>query len=536
MDREQFRKAGYQAIDWCVDHLEAPLWVCDYFEKLETLDVMSNVQPGDVGKQIPDTAPVEGEAWQDITGDFDKIILPGLTHWQHPSFFAYFPANTTFESIIADIMVGGVSNPGFNWLCSPACTELEVRMTDWCATLFGLDKSFHNSSKEGGGITQGSASEVCLTVCIAARERAMRLQPNTKHEDLVIVATTQTHSLGAKAALLLGIQFLPIPTTQENNWAIRGAELKNALDALKSEGKVPFIFCKQLPPAFQVQITRINLDISLRLWLSVATVGSTSTGAVDNISEITAVTADYPELFLHVDAAWGGVYLAIPELRAECHLEALNRRSTRANLAKDICRSGEVHSFCTNLHKSGLVTLDASLLFIRDRRLLTEALDITPPFLRNAESDSGLVVDYRNWQIALGRRFRSLKVWFVLRSYGQKMFQEHLRKGIALAQRLENLVLEQGGNSFELFVPRRFALVVIRVLEPNGGDEEALNKAFFARIAKRKDIHLTPTIVGGKSCTRVAIGGTQSKEQHIDHLWNVIREVSNETRQALLQC
>ncbi|SGY40405.1 BQ5605_C003g02370 [Microbotryum silenes-dioicae] len=499
MDREQFRKAGYAAIDW----------VCDYFENLETLDVMPSVQPGDIGKQIPDTAPLEGEAWQDITDDFDKIIMPGLTHWQSPNFYAYFPANTTFESIIADIMVGGVSNPGFNWLCSPACTELEVRMMDWCASLFGLDESFHNSSKEGGGIIHGSASEACLSVCIAARERVMRMHPETKHEDLAIVATTQTHSLGAKAALLLGIHFHPVPTKQENSWAIRGTELREALEALESEGKVPFIF--------------------------LATVGTTSTGAIDNISEITAVTADYPAIFLHVDAAWGGVYLAIPELRAECHLEAINRRSTRGKLAKDICGSGEVHSFCTNLHKSGLVTLDASLLFIRDRRLLTKAFDVTAPFLRNAESDSGLVVDYRNWQIALGRRFRSLKVWFVLRSYGQKKFQEHLNKGIALAQRLENLVLEHRGNGFELFVPRRFALIVIRLLEPNGGDEEALNKAFFARIAKRKDIHLTSTIVGGKSCTRVAIGGTQTKEQHIDHLWNVIREVSDETRQAL-QC
>ncbi|SCZ95906.1 BZ3500_MvSof-1268-A1-R1_Chr8-1g09875 [Microbotryum saponariae] len=527
MDREQFRKAGYAAIDW----------VCDYFENLETLDVMPSVQPGDICKQIPDTAPVEGEAWQDIADDFDKIIMPGLTHWQSPNFYAYFPANTTFESIIADIMVGGVSNPGFNWLCSPACTELEVRMMDWCASLFGLDESFHNSSKEGGGIihvcfplprlmnhslarrltlclclypsSQGSASEACLSVCIAARERVMRMHPETKHEDLVIVATTQTHSLGAKAALLLGIQFHPVPTKQENDWAIRGTELREALEALEHDGKVPFIF--------------------------LATVGSTSTGAIDNISEITATTTELrPRVFVSsCSAAWGGVYLAIPELRAECHLEAINRRSTRGKLAKDICGSGEVHSFCTNLHKSGLVTLDASLLFIRDRRLLTEALDITPPFLRNAESDSGLVVDYRNWQIALGRRFRSLKVWFVLRSYGQKMFQEHLSKGIALAQRLENLVLKHRGNGFELFVPRRFALIVIRLLEPNGGDEETLNKAFFARIAKRKDVHLTPTIVGGKSCTRVAIGGTQTKEQHIDHLWKVIREVSDETRQAL---
>ncbi|ORY75336.1 aromatic-L-amino-acid decarboxylase [Leucosporidium creatinivorum] len=500
MDREQFRKAGYAAIDR----------ICDYFEELPERDVMPSVEPGDIGRQIPKSAPVEGEEWSTIAADFDKVILPGITHWQAPMFMAYFPANTTYESILADIYAGAVSNPGFNWLCSPACTELEVVQMDWVAQLLGLDESFHNASNVGGGIIMGSASESCLTVCIAARERALRLHPGTPFEQMVIVGTTQTHSLGAKAALILGLSFEAIETKEEDAWALRGEALRETLGRLKGEGKLPFAL--------------------------LATVGSTSTGAIDDIAEITAVAASYPELFIHVDAAWAGVMLALPEAREECHLDAINARSTAVNAAGGICASGEVHSFCTNLHKSGLVTFDASCLWVRDRKLLTEALDITPPFLRNKHTDTGLVVDYRNWQISLGRRFRSLKLYFVLRSYGISGFQAHLRNLISRAARLESLVLSSP-NEFELFVPRRFSLVVLRLKasSPKNGEVEdkdanELNKKFFALTAERKDIHLTPTTVGGKYCTRIAIGSPFTKDEHIKKVWKVINELAEEAK------
>ncbi|GAA5896560.1 hypothetical protein JCM6882_005728 [Rhodosporidiobolus microsporus] len=517
MDREQFRKAGYAAVDR----------ICDYFENLEGYDVVPKVAPGDTAKLIADSAPEEGEAWETIAKDFDRIILPGITHWQHPNFFAYFPANTTFECILADMYAGAVSNPGFNWLCSPACTELESVTMDWVAKLLALDPSFYNESKVGGGVIQGSASESCLTICIAARERFLRLHPGTPAGDLVIVATTQTHSLGAKAALVLGLGFHAIETKAEDDWALRGDALRSELEKLEAAGKKPFVL--------------------------IATLGSTSTGAIDNIAEITQVTADYPSLFLHVDAAWGGVFMALPECRKEAYWDAINAPASSA--AKDkasqegegaICAGGEVHSFCTNLHKSGLVTFDASCLWVRDRTLLTTALDITPPFLRTPQASAGLVTDFRNYSIGLGRRFRSLKIWFTLRSYGTSGFVKHLRRLNDLAALLEEQV-PTGLEGVELFTPRRFALVVLRLRStlPSSAEnglagapllayENALNASLIRLANADHSIMLTPTTVGGIECVRVALGSPTVEERHVHGLVEKLRGLVAQAREETL--
>ncbi|GAA5948455.1 hypothetical protein JCM21900_002712 [Sporobolomyces salmonicolor] len=505
MDREQFRKAGYAAIDR----------ICDYFENMESYDVVPKVQPGDVAKLIDAQAPEEGEAWDAIASDFDRVIMPGITHWQHPNFYAYFPANTTYESILADMHVGAVSNPGFNWLCSPACTELESVVMDWVAKLIGLNESWWNEGKVGGGVIMGSASESCLTVCIAGRERFLRLHPSTPTSELVILGTTQTHSLGAKAALILGLEFVAIETRAEDAWALRGEALERELKRLEGEGKKPFIL--------------------------LATLGSTSTGAIDNIAEITAVTAHHPSLFLHIDAAWGGVFLSLPEAREEGFLEAINARAQEKNAAKElageaaICAGGEVHSFCTNLHKSGLVMFDASCLWIRDRLLLTTALDVTPPFLRTAQASSGLVTDFRNWQIPLGRRFRSLKIWYTLRSFGASGFRSHLRKLISLGQTLSDLVVAEPG--VELFTARRFSLVVFRITDASGElkKENELNAAFIRRANDEHRIMLTPTTVGGRNCVRMAIGSRETEERHLRESWEVIRALIAKAREDVAQ-
>ncbi|GAA5945127.1 uncharacterized protein JCM15063_006528 [Sporobolomyces koalae] len=499
MDREQFRKAGYAAVDR----------ICDYFETLESRDVVPNVQPGDIASLIAPQAPEEGQPWDEIAQDFDRVILPGITHWQHPNFYAYFPANTTYESILADMYTGAVSNPGFNWLCSPACTELESVVMDWVAKLLGFNEGWMNQGGVGGGIIMGSASESALTVCIAARERFMRLHPNTPVSDLVIVGTNQTHSLGAKAALILGVEFVAIATTAKDDWSLRGAALETELQKLEQSGKKPFIL--------------------------LATIGSTSTGAIDNIAEITAVTVNHPSLFLHIDAAWAGVFLALEECRQACFLDTINARAKDANEAKNdvaICAGGEVHSFCTNLHKSGLVTFDASCLWIRDRALLTSALDVTPFYLRTAQATSGLVIDFRNWQIPLGRRFRSLKIWYVLRSFGTNGFRSHQRKLVELAKYLEGIVRAEDG--VEMFTPRSFSLVVFRILDPSGDleIENRLNAAFIKRSNEEHKIMLTQTAVGGKQCVRIAIGSRETREHHLKHSWEeIIRPLIAQARQ-----
>ncbi|BGP22556.1 aromatic-L-amino-acid decarboxylase [Rhodotorula toruloides] len=508
MDREQFRKAGYAAVDR----------ICDYFENIESYDVVPKVQPGDIAKLIGDEVPEKGEPWDDIAKDFDRVILPGITHWQHPNFYAYFPANTTFECILADMYVGAVSNPGFNWLCSPACTELESKVTDWVAKLLGLDQSWCNEGMVGAGVIQGSASESVITVCIAARERFLRLHPSTPFSDMVILGTTQTHSLGAKAALILGFEFVAIETRAEDEWALKGEALEKALRELEEVGKKPFIL--------------------------IATLGSTSTGAIDNIAEVTAVTAAHPSLFLHIDAAWGGVFLSLPECRDEAYLEAINARAKRGAEEGAICAGGEVHSFCTNLHKSGLVTFDASCLWIRDRTLLTTALDITPPFLRTAQASAGLVTDYRNMSLSLGRRFRSLKIWWTLRSYGVEGFRRHLRRLTELARVFEDEFVKSV-EGVQLFTRRRFSLVVFRVVpltsssptdSDSGKDEDKLDRAnaltrTLTRLAASDhSLMLTATTVGGTECVRVAVGSGFTEERHVRELVGRLGELIGEAR------
>ncbi|BGP13544.1 hypothetical protein JCM10213v2_001470 [Rhodosporidiobolus nylandii] len=478
MDREQFRKAGYAAVDR----------ICEYFENIESYDVVPRVQPGEIAAMVDESAPEKGEPWDEIAKDFDRVIMPG-----------------------------------FNWLCSPACTELESVVTDWVAKLLGFNESWLNAGKVAGGVIQGSASESCLTVCIAARERYLRIHSGTPASDLVIVATDQTHSLGAKAALILGLEFHAIKTKQEDDWALRSEQLREELEALAKKGKKPFIL--------------------------IATLGSTSTGAIDNIPEITSVTADYPDLFLHIDAAWGGVFLSLPECRQQAYLDAINTLAPRPDKVEDgaICAGGEVHSFCTNLHKSGLVTFDASCMWVRDRALLTQALDVTPPFLRTAQVDAGLVQDYRNYGLALGRRFRSLKIWFTLRSHGVEGFQRHLRRLNDLGEVFERLVLGaarggegEGLQGVDLFTPRRFCLIVIHARSTLEGDkapqdvkayENALNACLIRLANEDHSIMLTPTTVGGTNCIRTALGSPYVEERHVRQLVEKLRRLVEKARE-----
>lgn len=376
MDIEQFRKAAYQAIDH----------ICDYYYSLEKQSVVSQVEPGYLSKLLPDHPPAQGESMEAITADFHNHILPGITHWQHPSFFAYYPSIASFESILGDLYAGSISNPGFNWACSPASTELEAIVMDWSARLLGLDEKFLTASGKGGGVLQTTASDAALLATVVARTNYTKLHPGVAMEKLVIYGTTQTHSLGAKAALILGVHFRALEVKAEDNFSLRGSTLQAALDEDREKGLHPYIL--------------------------IATVGTTSSGAVDNIDEIGGVLTAEPSIWLHVDAAWAGVAFALPEYRQTGRLDAINKYA---------------HSFCTNFHKWGLVAFDCSTFWVKDRVLLTDSLDVTPEFLRTHHGDSGMVIDYRNWHLSLGRKFRSLKLWFVLRAFGVEGFRKHLR-------------------------------------------------------------------------------------------------------------
>ncbi|KAK0550248.1 hypothetical protein OC846_003728 [Tilletia horrida] len=560
LDTEGFRRAGHAAIDA----------ICDYYKKLDELPVQAQVEPGFLWKQLPHSVPEEGESWSEIDKDFHKIIMPGMTNWQSGSFAAYFPGNATFEGALGDLYANAVSNPGFNWACSPSVTELEILTVDWWAKMLGLDPAFWSNSlhSKGGGVILGSATEACLTVAIAARERAISAlaktcpppaQTATDHQDLqatvtngshnavlngkhkalpnggqngtiangthsahndesesdsdavepqgdfavakwrgnltsrlVLYATTQTHSIACKVASLLGLAFRALEVRAEDAYALRGHTLKAALEEDTKAGRVPFML------------------------------GTTSSGAVDNITEVGEVARHYPNLWLHVDAAYAGVALALPELRQSSHLEAIN---------------AHVDSFSTSAHKWGLVQLECSPLHVKDRGALTRALTITPEFLRTKEGDAGSVLDLRNMQLSVGRRFRSLKLWFVLRSYGVKGFQAHLRHGIACAKIFET-TMRKHGHLFEFVAPPRWSLNVFR-LNPDKikGLSEALDKLnedFMARLnARSAELTLTQTRLPEIGfCIRYAIGSPQLQEHHVHSAFQVILECANDTLKA----
>lgn len=392
--------------------------------------MLPSVTPGYLRPLIPDSAPEEGESWESIQSDIDRVIMPGLTHWQSPKFMAFFPCNSSFPAMLGDMYSGAFNAAAFNWICSPAITELETVVMDWVAKLIGLPDVFL-SDGEGGGIIQGTASEVVVTAVVAARERLIRrrLKDMPEGEEkmdaaadlrgkLVALGSEHAHSSTQKAAIIAGTRFRTVSAPAENNYSVTAASLRQTIEACTAKGLIPFYFT--------------------------ATLGSTSTCAIDDLAGIAALTKEYPDLWIHVDAAYAGSALVCPEYQHLCPpLAAFD-------------------SFNFNLHKWLLVNFDCSAFFIRRRKDLIDTFSITPSYLRNAFTESGLVTDYRDWQIPLGRRFRSLKVWFVLRSYGASGLCAFVRKHIQLGEHFAGL-LRSREDLFEIVTDAAFGLVTFQV-------------------------------------------------------------------------
>lgn len=312
--------------------------------------------------------------------DVEKFIVPGITHWQHPSFFAYFPANMSFPSLIGDMMGAMFNIIGFSWITSPACTELETIVLEWLRKALELPESFSSSGK-GGGVIQQTASEATLVALLASKSRFIK--NGKKLEELVFYYSDQAHSSVQKACMIAGID-------EKNQRKIESNEL--------------FQLC---PKNLEEQIEK-DLKNGLSPCFLVATVGTTSSCAVDDLKVLGKICQKY-NIWMHIDSAYAGASMILPELRH--HLDGVEY----------------AYSFNFNPHKWMLTNFDCSTMWIQDRSLLIDAFDINPEYLRNKASESGLVIDYRNWQIPLGRRFRSLKLWFVLRTYGIEGIQEYIR-------------------------------------------------------------------------------------------------------------
>ena len=464
MTTEEFREYGYALIDW----------IARYYERLESLPVLSKARPGDVRRSLPSDPPQHGEPFTELISDIDKIVLPGITHWQSPNFFAYFPANASGPAILGDLLSSALGVQGMLWATSPACTELETHVLDWLVTMLGLPESFLSSST-GGGVIQDTASSATLCAMLAARERSTGYWSNQKGCDgkLVAYTSSQAHSSVEKAAMIAGVgrDQLRLIAVDER-FAMRTDALAQAIRQDKQAGLQPFFVC--------------------------ATIGTTSSHAMDPLPQIAALCREH-RLWFHVDAAMAGTAALCPEFR---HLQA-----------------GVEHadSYCFNPHKWMFTNFDCDCFFVADREALIRSLSILPEYLRNQATESGSVFDYRDWQVPLGRRFRSLKLWFVIRHYGVEGLQHHIRRHVQLAQQFLGWVQQNG--HFEVVAPVPLNLVCFRY---RGSDDQ--NQRLMNRLNQSGDLYLTHTRLADRFVLRFCVGQTNTEARHVERAWQRIQE------------
>ncbi len=464
MDPDEFRQRGHAVVDW----------IADYYKRIESFPVRSQVQPGQIRNSLPAHAPQRSEAFETILGDFEKLILPGVTHWQSPNFFAYFPSNTSGPSILGDLLSSGLGVQGMLWATSPACTELETLVLDWLVPALGLPEKFL-STKSGGGVIQDTASSAILCALLAARERATNFQSNQAGVagKFCAYTSTQAHSATEKAIGIAGIgrdNLRLIPT--DANFAMDASALAAAMENDRNAGLIPFFVC--------------------------ATVGTTSSNAIDPVPQIGPICQQFG-VWLHVDSAMSGTAALCPEFR----------------YIHDGIEGAD--SYCFNPHKWMFTNFDCDRFYVADRAALIRTMSILPEYLRNQATASGGVIDYRDWQISLGRRFRSLKLWFVLRHYGIEGLQFHVREHVRLAQQFAGWVRED--DRFELAAPAPLNLVCFRL---KSGDEA--NQRLMDALNRSGDLYLTHTRLNDKMTLRLCIGQTNTEERHVQDAWRRIQE------------
>jgi len=475
MTPEEFRRRGRQVIDW----------IADYWERVESLPVLSRALAGSVRARLPEAPPRQGEPFDAMLRDVDEIILPGVTHWQSPNFFAYFPANVSGPSVLGDLLSSGLGVQGMLWSTSPACTELETHMLDWMARMLALPERFL-STGAGGGVIQESASSAALCALLAARERASGFATNERGCDgrLVAYVSTQTHSSIEKAVRIAGLGRANLRTIAvDGAFAMRPDDLAEQIRSDRAAGKVPCFVC--------------------------ATVGTTSSNAMDPLSAIGRVCREQG-LWLHVDAAMSGSAAVCPEFRyIHDGLELAD-------------------SYCFNPHKWLFTNFDCDCFYVADRAALIRSLSILPEYLRNKATESGAVIDYRDWQVSLGRRFRALKLWFVVRHYGVEGLRHHVRRHVELAQEFAGWV--RGDDRFELAAPVPLNLVCFRHRK---GDET--NQAILDRLNASGELFLTHPRLDDRLTLRMSVGQTHTERQHVRRAWDMITSAASEFegRQAI---
>ena len=464
MPPEEFRRYGHAVVDW----------IADYQSRVEQFPVLSRVKPGEIRANLPAGPPSQGESFEQILADIDRIILPGITHWQSPNFYAYFPSNSSGPGILGDLLSSGLDVQGMLWSTSPACTELETHVLDWLVPMLGLPEKFLSTST-GGGVIQDTASSASLCALLAARERATQFGSNRKGCDghLVAYCSTQTHSSVEKAVKIAGMgsdNLRAIPV--DANFAMRPEALEQQIASDIKAGLTPCFVC--------------------------ATVGTTSSNAIDPVRAIARICASH-KLWLHVDGAMSGTAALCPEFR----------------FIHDGVELADSYAF--NPHKWMFTNFDCNCFYVADRKHLIQTLTILPEYLRNQATESGSVIDYRDWHIQLGRRFRSLKLWFVIRHYGIEGLQYHIREHVRLAQQFASWV--RADSHFELVAPAQLNLVCFRL---RSGDRS--NQVLMDRLNASGDLFLTHTKLDGKFTLRFCVGQTNTQARHVERAWQRILE------------
>ena len=463
---EELRRDGQAALKW----------IADYLERAPELPVLAQVKPGEILSRLPQHPPRTGQPFAELLQNLDRSILPGVTHWQSPNFFAYFPANSSPPSVVGELLSAGLGVQGMLWATSPACTELEIRVLDWLVEMLGLPPEFL-STGAGGGVIQDSASSANLCAVLAGRERATQFASNEDGCDQRLTAYTsaQAHSSMEKAIKIAGIGRKNLRLIEvDESFAMRPAALASAIQRDKAAGRVPCFVG--------------------------ATVGTTSTMAFDPLPEIGTICREH-KVWLHVDAAMAGTAALCPELRW------IHRGLELAD------------SYCFDAHKWMFTNFDCTCFYVRDRKALTESLAITPEYLRNTASASGSVVDFRDWHVPLGRRFRALKLWCVICSYGVEGLQTLVRRHVELAQNFAAWV--KADARFEVMAPATLNLVCFRL-----DADDAANERLLQALNASGKMYLSHTKLHGKFVLRLCVGQTYTEEEHVRGAWEQIQALA----------
>ncbi len=477
LNTTEFRKLAHRVVDW----------IADYLENVEHYPVKSPAKPREIFKSLPDEMPANGEDFTNIWNDFHQIILTGITHWQSPNFFAYFPANSSYESVLAEMLTAALGVQCMIWETSPAAAELEEKMMNWLKKACGLPETW-------SGVIQDTASSATLCALLSAREKLSHFQINEKgfegFTNLRVYASIQTHSSIEKDVKIAGIgkeNLVQVPCDEE--FTIRTDLLEKFIEADLQEGKKPLCI--------------------------VATLGTTSSTAFDDLEKLAQIAEKYG-VWLHVDAAYAGTAFLLPEYRH--YLKGIEKAD----------------SYVFNPHKWMFVNFDCSAYFVKEKQWLIRTFEISPEYLKTA--NDSLVNNYRDWGVPLGRRFRALKLWFVMRSWGLRGLQKRLREHIQLAQELARKI--SAHPDFEIMAPTNLNLICFRYKPASITDKtllNTLNEQLLHTLNNTGKVYLSQTKLNEEYTLRMVVAQTYVLQKHVWRAWELIQEIAKNLQLRYLE-